>query len=482
MAKMRSTFLVLILLVGINLAEEFKVNNVDEFNSTLKKIKPGDVIYLAEGEWKDCRLLFAAMGNKENPIYLKAETPGKVLFTGNSSLRIAGNYLVVNGLYFKNGYTEKGDVIEFRKDSKSVSNYCRLTNTAIIDYCPSGDKSANKWVSLYGSHNRVDHCYFKNKSNEGCLLVVWLSDKPNYHLIDSNYFAYRPDLGRNGAEIIRAGTSDWSMYPSHTIIEHNLFEQCNGEREIISNKSCCNIYRYNTFIECKGTLTLRHGNHAEVYGNYFFGNNVKGTGGIRIIGEGQKVYNNYLQDLEGEDAFSAISIMNGVPDSPPNRYFQVKNALVAFNTLINNRHSIEIGVGKDAELNLPPINSVIANNIVYSTKGALIKYIDIPKNFKWEGNLVYGSDLGITNPGGISIADPKFQINEFIYRPQAIELVKDKAVGVYEFVTENIDGQKRSNIKSIGCDEISNSEMIRKPMNKYNTGPKWLKLNMESKE
>lgn len=472
---MKKIFALMILTIGILSAEEYKVSNAGEIKSVLKKIQPGDKVIMANGEWNNVSIIFDADGTKEKPITLCAETHGKVILNGNSTLKIAGDYLIVDGLNFQGGFIEKGAVIEFRNGTKKESNHSRLTNTVIENYNHPDKTVDYKWVSLYGSHNRVDHCYFRNKAYQGCLLVVWLSDKPNYHLIDSNYFAYRPDLGNNGGEIIRVGTSDWSMYPSYTVVEKNYFEQCNGEREIISNKSFYNTYRYNTFVECQGALTLRHGNNCEVYGNYFFGNNVKGTGGVRIIGEGHKVYNNYFQDLEGEDAFSALSIMNGVPNSPLNRYYQVKNAVVAFNTFVNNRHNMEIGIGKNEELSLPPINCTIANNIVYSTKGKLVKYVDEPQNFKWEGNIFFGSELGISNPGGVEIKNPQMKKVDSLFHPQNLEVVQNYSAGNYEFVAEDIYGQKRKLLKTIGCAEIDTSKGIHLPMNKNNTGPSWLR-------
>src|SRR5690606_21077230 len=150
-------------------------------------------------------------------------------------------------------------------------------------------------------------------------------------------------LGYNGAEIIRIGTSHWSMHNSFTTVENNYFERCNGEREIISNKSCGNIYRGNTFVECEGTLTLRHGNNTLVENNFFFGNNKPSTGGVRIIAEDQVVINNYFSDLAGDDAWAALPMMNGVPNSPLNRYFQINNALVAGNIFINNKYNMIIG-------------------------------------------------------------------------------------------------------------------------------------------
>nr|WP_317039131.1 chondroitinase-B domain-containing protein [Winogradskyella sediminis] len=45
----------------------------------------------------------------------------------------------------------------------------------------------------------------------------------NNHQIDHNYFGHRPDLGENGGETIRIGTSANSMKSSKTIVESNTF-------------------------------------------------------------------------------------------------------------------------------------------------------------------------------------------------------------------------------------------------------------------
>jgi len=228
------------------IAAKFYTSSASEITSALSLVQPGDTILMKKGTWLDQKIVFQKNGTAEKYIYLLAEVEGEVFLTGTSSLRIAGDFLVVSGLIFKNGYSPAGGVIDFKNGSLE-SNYCRLTNTSIIDYNPSNAMTDYKWISLYGTHNRVDHCYLKGKTNIGTSLVVWLSTKPNYHQIDSNYFGYRPVFPGNGAETIRIGTSDWSLYDSFTTVEYNYFEQCNGEIEIISNKSCGNNFRFNTF-------------------------------------------------------------------------------------------------------------------------------------------------------------------------------------------------------------------------------------------
>jgi poly(beta-D-mannuronate) lyase len=45
---------------------------------------------------------------------------------------------------------------------------------------------------------------------------------------------------------VRVGLVGRSLSDAHSLFEHNLFSDCNGENEIISNKSGANTYRFNT--------------------------------------------------------------------------------------------------------------------------------------------------------------------------------------------------------------------------------------------
>lgn len=450
-------------------AAVYRTSSAAEIKEVLKKVNPGDTLIMNSGIWKDQEIVFSANGTKQLPVYLIAEEKGEVILTGSSKLKIYGDYLVVDGLYFKDGSIDKGAVIEFRDGVSKISNYSRLTNTAIVDYNPPDINTDYKWVSLYGRHNRVDHCYFEGKNHSGTTLVVWLDEEPNYHLIDSNYFGHRPDLGFNGGETIRVGTSHWSMYDSYTTVENNYFEKCNGEREIISNKSCKNVYRYNTFYECAGTLTLRHGNDCTVESNFFFGGDEPLSGGVRVIGENHKIINNYFYGLNGEDVWSALPIMNGVPNSPLNRYFRVKNALVAFNTFINCRYNIIIGTGADDELSLVPENSIIANNIFLNSPNPVINRITEPQNFKMEGNIYFNTSPGTDSAGFIN-KEPQYYKNCF-WKLSGADLQSE---GKYDFISYDIEGQKRGEIKNPGCDQYSHAVVLNKPLSRKDTGPVWL--------
>lgn len=344
------------------------VHNVTEFNVAVSRAKPGTVITLANGVWKDAELVFEGKGTKENPIKLIVEGKGKVTLEGASNLQIAGEYLIVEGLIFKNGFTPTNSVISFRKNRNEMANNSRLTECVIDNYNNPERQVQDYWIAIYGKNNRIDHNHISGKKNLGVTMIVGLDTKEsraNNHKIEYNYFGPRPTYGNNGGETLRIGTSHHALENSNTLVESNYFDRCNGEHEIISNKACQNTFKYNTFFECTGTLTMRHGNETLVDGNVFIGNGKPSTGGVRVINETQTVINNYHVGLTGYRFRGAFVMMNGVPNSPPNRYVPVIDSKVNNNTFVNCDH-IQLCAGSDSERSQPPANSEISGNIFYN--------------------------------------------------------------------------------------------------------------------
>ncbi|MDN5214897.1 polysaccharide lyase 6 family protein [Fulvivirgaceae bacterium BMA12] len=375
------------------------VHDLMEFEKAVQAAQPGDVISLANGVWSDTELLFEANGTAEKPVTLTAEEKGRVFLEGASNLRIAGEHLVVSGLVFRNGFTPTNEVISFKKDKKNLANHCRVSECVIDNFSNPERFETDTWVAIYGKNNRFDHNYLTGKRNHGVTLAVRLNSeesRENDHLIDHNYFGPRPNLGANGGETLRIGTSHYSLTNSRTVVEYNYFDRCNGEHEIISNKSCQNTYRDNTFFECRGTLTMRHGNETTVDGNFFFGNGKVNTGGIRIINEKQTVTNNYFYDLTGYRFRGALVIMNGVPNSPLNRYFQVKESVASNNTFINCDH-VQLCAGSDEERSAVPVSTSVANNVFYhENKADIFTIYDDISGINFEGN--FSSPDIDTNP------------------------------------------------------------------------------------
>lgn len=342
-----------------------------EYATAARALQPGDTLVLADGQWRDFQILLTGQGQADRPITLTAQTPGKVILSGQSNLRMAGEYLVVSNLVFRDGWSPTGEVVSFRRNREARADHSRVTGVVIDRYNQPDRSQSDHWVALYGHDNRFDHGHLTGKHNAGTTLVVVRDAEQgldNRHRIDHTWFGPRPNLGANGGETIRVGTSHDSQSDSHTRVENNWFEHCDGEVEIVSNKSGGNVYRGNVFYRSRGALVLRHGDGNRVEDNVFLGGDEPHTGGIRVINRRQTVRNNYLEGLVGDGFASALSVMYGVPDSPLNRYVQVDGAVIEHNTFVGAR-SLFLGAGMDAERSAAPVNSRIAGNLIVNAAG-----------------------------------------------------------------------------------------------------------------
>lgn len=342
-----------------------------EYQQALSGVRPGDTIVLKDGVWRDFQILFEGEGRAGQPITLTAETPGGVVLSGQSNLRLAGRHLLVSNLVFRDGWSPTGEVVSFRRSKEHRAIDSRVTGLVIDGYNKPDRVTSDNWVALYGRDNRFDHNHLTGKTNVGTTLVVVRDEQQgldNRHRIDHNYFGPRPNLGSNGGETMRVGTSADSLSASHTVVENNWFEGADGEVEIVSNKSGGNTYRGNVFYRSRGSMVLRHGDGNLVENNVFLGGGKPHTGGVRVINRNQTVRNNYMEGITGDGFTAALSVMHGVPDSPINRYHQVVGAVIENNTIIN-AHSLFLGAGMDAERSAPPIDSRFSHNLIVNPDG-----------------------------------------------------------------------------------------------------------------
>jgi poly(beta-D-mannuronate) lyase len=466
-------------MVQIMAAEHF-VSSAAQIATAMQTAQPGDILTMTNGTWTNQRIQFAGDGTSTAPITLRAQTPGQVLLNGSSKINISGDWLVVDGLKFEGGALGADDhVVEFRGSSGEATN-SRLTNSAIVDYNPASIDTRYHWVSLYGQNNRVDHNYFKNQNHSGVTVVVWRDSGPDYHQIDANYFADRPlpvnPSDPNGFETIRIGDSSQSLSNSFTVVENNLFERTDGEIEAISNKSGSNTFRYNTFREVAATLTLRHGNDNLVEGNFFLGQDTNNSGAIRIIGERQTIVNNYIANVD-DRAGGAISISAGVPNSALNEYFQVKDAVIAHNTIVNvggPAITFDDGLGSSGRTLLAQ-NVTVANNL-FRSSGPTIFEGSQGTGWTWQGNIAFGGSLGpVAGNPGVNVVDPQLQFGaDGLWRPGPASPAINGGAGDYSsLIATDMDGQPRVGIYDIGADEVSAATIVRRPLTADDVGPTW---------
>jgi poly(beta-D-mannuronate) lyase len=440
-------------------AAEHRVASAEELGRLAGRLRPGDVVVMADGTWKDQAIAFRGKGTPGEPITLRAQTPGKVVLTGNSSLAIDGEHLVVGGLSLSGGATA-GDAV------RMSGRGCRLTDTAIVDY------RCKFYVHLFGVEGRLDRCYLAGKTTDSPTVQVEAEGRPNHHRLDHNHFGPRPPLGRNGGETLRVGYSGQSMSESGTLVERNLFDRCDGEIEIISSKSCGNVYRFNTFLDCAGMLTLRHGNRCTVEGNFFLGHRKKGSGGIRIIGEGHTVVNNYI---EGVDR-GGFWVTSGIPDSPLNGYFRARDVVIAFNTVVDSSGpgvDLDAGFGTSRRT-LRPERITVANNVFSAPEGGTLLEGTVGEGFRWAGNIASASPRSPEH-AGLRRIDPRLtRAMDGLLRPSADSPAKGAADATIATVGTDIDGQAREGRWDSGCDQLSDGPVTNRPLTAVDVGTSWM--------
>ncbi len=382
-----------------------RVKTTGELQKAISTAQPGDIITLEDGDFKDEPVNISAKGIAGKPISLKALNTGMANFT--VPVKINGDFISVEGFRF----TEKGNL-------EITGKNCRVSR------CTWSDAKSGKWIRvLPGSAEiEIDHNLFENKTNNremdrNCqLMQIVVRNENERHHIHHNLFREIPK-GKtgNGFETLQLITEnnpfDPPGGPGNSIIEDNLFVHCNGEAEIISVKSNGNIIRRNTFRACEGSLVLRHGDNNIASGNFFFGDGVKGSGGVRLQGTGQIVANNYFQELDQ----LGLGMMDGTPDD---LYIRVERAQILFNTFINCKKTFVIGLNHSSHPNgTVPKDCTIAGNLCYyddaNKPETVVELVqnDQRENWTWNDNIAFGAPS--INIDGIQINDPhlKFQKN-----------------------------------------------------------------------
>jgi poly(beta-D-mannuronate) lyase len=440
-------------------ADEYRVSSARDIAQVEGQAHPGDVVVMLRGTWSDQAVVFKKSGTAEQPIVLRAEVPGQVILEGRSSIEIEANYVVVSGLLIKYG--------ERRTDGVALKgSQCRLTETAIID---SGYRF---FVHLFGSEERVDHCYLAGKTSESPTLQIEAREEPNRDSVDHNHFGPQPVRVQGGGAAIQIGDGGASMNVSSTLVEKNLFERCDGDPDIISSQSCGNICRGNTFNECAGMLTLRDGNGCVVEGNIFLGHNKAGTGGVRVVGEDHIIIDNYIDGV----AQGAVWVTCGEPESPPDGYFQARNCLIAFNSMIacpGPCLQLSAGLGS-AERSLLPESITIANNLFAVSAGKSLWQGTEGADFQWVGNFASGAAESPAHEG-IRRGDVKLvQGNDGLWRPSADSPVRGAAQGDLPLVKKEMAGRLRSGRLDVGCDQASETAGANRPLAPAEVGPSWL--------
>jgi poly(beta-D-mannuronate) lyase len=386
-------------------AREIQVVSIDGLQAALADAAPGDKIVVADGTYENrTPLKIAKAGTKLQPIEIASQSVGGVEINGSAGFSFANPaaYVILRGFRF----THQAGTITL----PGGTHHCRITRNV---FALKVTRSAS-YLTVSGDDHEIDHNTFQNKKTEGKMLEVLGprgSAMAQRTWIHHNYFYNFENSGQNNSSALHIGHSSRSLSPAHSLVEYNLFVKTRGENEgAICNKSCENTYRFNTFGEGCTELSLRHGNHCLVYGNFFLGT----QGGLRFFGDDHKIFCNYF-----ERNHPAIQIGNGDGNVPPAKltsHDRPDRVELAFNLLVGNKTNVVMAARKDG---LGATHLVFADNVIQGGDRALS--ISGPlAEASWNENIIWQTTAGAIPANGILVEDPLLErTRDGIYRPRS---------------------------------------------------------------
>jgi hypothetical protein len=424
--------------------------------------QPGDCITLASGMYTFGAMALA--GTAAQPIVVRAAVLGGAT-VNVGTLTLTGSYAVIEGLT----WTTQDPI------NVGVCDHCRITRNT-FRATPSTHTDWLVLRSAMTTNTRIDHNEFGPQTVEGNQVLVFGSNATvaSHVQIDHNYFH---DIGPFGpgnpeSQPVRLGNSGY-YGSAFATVEYNLFENANGDPEVISSKSSDNTIRFNTVLNSAGTISLRLGDRGTVNGNFVIGNGMPNSGGIRMSGNDHEVYDNYVYDVQEGIAFEGDTPDGGIVDGSV-LHAQVHNAQVVFNSVIS---SSRLGLDLQHE-SLPPADSVVANNLFTQSSGTLIHEPTTPVGLTVQGNiasLTSGATLGVSAPSSaFSPTDPMLVTAAQPWRlgpGSSARGAANNAGLTLPFLVDDMDGQPRTMPMDVGADQYSTACVTQRPLTTADVGP-----------
>ncbi|WP_020209342.1 discoidin domain-containing protein [Gilvimarinus chinensis] len=384
----------------------------DDVADVLAGASGGDeIIVTGSGEISIKNLSFNA------PVLVRAASVGGTTLT-NATIDNSNN-IILQGFVF--GPNDESTYLKIVNSTniqvlRNVFDHTDVMNsqTAIVT------TQASQYISIGYNEFRGKNQMFTSEGYKltGSYIKTQFDDPQmtkNLHVFRNHFkdiYPYVPDgttpTGDSDREVMAMGIADSQDVVTNNVVEYNLFENCDGENEIITVKTSNNEFRYNTFKNSMGSLSFRLGSNNQAYGNYFYGEGASAnwdddnyqTGGIRVYGEGHQIYDNYMEGLTGVSWRRPILIDSGdTSDSTGGDSHETSSNLSVYDNVIVDSVGGGIHIGSDNYGN-QPYDISVSNNLVVSDTGILFNnYADDSSN-TWSGNEAYATGSAIAVGGG----------------------------------------------------------------------------------
>jgi poly(beta-D-mannuronate) lyase len=472
--------------------------DIDDFLDAVNDAQEGDEIILANGSYdvssnKDTKFS-DRKGTATKPIIVRAQEVGKVTLEGSATRYKFENckFFTWYGFNHTHPSSRENDNIFF--DGGNNNRFARCE----VKLDDKDNRSKRHWLKISNCKAmKVDHCFFHHKESEGQFCNVSF-DGDNEHgegpLFEYNYFLHQDynkhvgddNIGDAGGEAIQMGASQVCRFYFRGIFRYNYFEECNGDGEMITNKSSGNIYYNNSFTKTLGTMTLRHGDSTAMLGNYFE------ACGLRVGGAKNLIANNHFtKNSAKKDQRLPLVITSGDWELDPERpreeqqgahWEHVVNNNIILNTFANGDGTAKFivfwGMKQGPKM---PTGNKFKGNIITAKNGKLLQFAE---GVTASGNTI-SDNIGFITGSAIhadlstSMAtreDPLLtEDSDGIYRLQSGSPAHNKFQGMpfRELTTMDIDGEDRGPNTDAGCDQFSTaSTKPKRRITPADVGPK----------
>jgi poly(beta-D-mannuronate) lyase len=143
----------------------------------------------------------------------------------------------------------------------------------------------------------VKDCTFKGKDKKGNFIHIKGEESFENRIVHCTFKDHTFN-GTNGGEAIIIGLAEYTGCRFKTVVKDCTFNNCSGDPELISIKSCENEIEGNTIKNWKrGNITIRNGGFNKILNNTFIGDG----GGIRVFGDGNRIIGNHHKDNDNTE-------------------------------------------------------------------------------------------------------------------------------------------------------------------------------------
>ena len=341
------------------------VTRLSELKAEVSKVREPTLIKLKNATYTGDEIVLS--GNKAKVI-IEAESLHRAVI--QVPLILNSNNITIRNMKFSGG-----EIVDISGGRIIVNaSFCKISNN-LWD-----NSQAIQWITVDDSAYNVEIAYnkFQNKYENAKSYINWGHQTVQLKWESDNKKAHNHYVHHNHWKNIVRGRYD-NTYESLQLytkqdgvlaaekganqnirVEYNLFEDANGETEIISIKGNGMKIRNNRFINSDGFVKLRFGNNSEISNNIIISdkNKYKNSGGISISGQNHKVFGNYIANVANE----CLSLVDG--DNYWAGHSIPTNIEIKSNVTINcGRGSLRIGADLKRAEQIPAVDILVKDNI-----------------------------------------------------------------------------------------------------------------------